>query len=445
VPTLRYVVLPGYYWGIPAGESIPIAHKHVDAFVKALTTPLTPEEANPKPPGKEALPPLRVSAPSYSAAVEEIQRVFNENRWSDGLAIIPPTREAVDLMLTGTKRSPKEVIGKIKTKNGIATIEKIAINAVMAGASPKHLPVIIAAIEGLADEDYDLVHPQASLGGFDFAIWASGPIGEEINMNSGDRLWSYGNRANASIGRAIVLCRINLGRMWPGINDMARVRTMPFTGYTFAENYRGNPWKPYHVIQGFRAEESCVTVSTVQAGISTYGGDTVEQKLKSIVQQILARRSAVFAQYNPGVAVPACHPPKFIFMISPEAAADLQKLGYDQGSLRSYVYDATSVPCEQLSPAEKKGIEARINQSLARAGLLADQIPANRIPVYQQGLRPGGKVPVVVTPEDLHFVVAGGVEAGKSITGWSYFRAPYAIKSHRTTAIKGAALTKAGR
>ncbi len=442
---MRLVVLPDYYWGIPPEKSKPIAEKHIDAFIKALTDPRAPEDINPKQPEIEPLPPIKISANSRAEALEEFQRLFNENQWSDGLALIPPTREAVDLMLTGTSRLPREIIGKVKNKNGIATIEKIAINAVMAGASPRYLPVIIAAMEGLTAEDFDLMHMQASMGGFDMAVWVSGPLAEELGMNSGDRLWSYGNRANATIGRAIVLCRINLGHMWPGINDMARVREMPFTGFTFAENYQGNPWEPYHVSQGFRPEDSCVTVSTVQPQITTHAGNTVEAKLNRIVQSILARRNMVFARYDPNRAVPACHPPKFIFMVSPEAAAELNKLGYSQEKLRSFIYSSTSVPYEELSPDEIEGIQKRIDQSLANAGLLADRIPPDRIPFFQQNLKPGGHVPILITPDDLHFVVAGGVEAGVSITDWSYMRAPYAWGSHQTVKVKGATLTKSGR
>ena len=442
---MRLVVLPDYYWGIPADQSKPIAEKHIDDFIKALTDPRTPEEANPKQPEIEPLPPIKISANSRAEALEKFQQLFNKNRWSDGLALIPPTREAVDLMLTGTSRSPREIIGKVKNKNGIATIEKIAINAVMAGASPSYLPVIIAAMEGLTAKDFDLMHLQASLGGFEMAVWVSGPLAGELGMNSGDRLWSYGNRANSTIGRAIVLCRINLGHMWPGINDMARVRARPYTGFTFAENYRGNPWEPYHVSQGFQPEDSCVTVSTVQPQITTHAGNTVEAKLKSIVQSILARRNMVFARYNPNRAVPACHPPKFIFMISPAAATELNKLGYTQEKLRSFIYSSTSVAYEELSPDEIEGIQKRIDQSLANAGILADRIPPERIPFFRQNLKPGGHVPILITPHDLHFVVAGGVEAGVSITDWSYIRAPYAWGSHQTVKVRGATLTKSGR
>ena len=236
MPTQRQVIMEKYYWNIPQDESKPIAESCFNKTIEALIEPLTSEERNPSPIPKKIYPPVVVSGENYAAAQENLQQLFMENRWSDGLAIVPPTREAVDLMLSGTSRSPEEVIGTVKAKGESPTVEKIAINAVMAGASPKYLPVIIAAMECISDPEFDLLHPQASVGGFELAIWVSGPMGQELNMNFLDRLWTYGNRANSSIGRAIVLCRINLGQMWPGINDMARTRTVPFTNYTFAEN-----------------------------------------------------------------------------------------------------------------------------------------------------------------------------------------------------------------
>ena len=445
MPNQRHVVLAGYYWYIPPEKSKPIAESHFDKIIKSLTSPLTPEEIKPPQAARVPLPPVKITAGTYAAAVEKVQKTFNDNRWSDGLAIIPPTREAVDLMLTGTSRSPNEVIGKVKAKDGIATIEKIAINAVMAGASPAYLPVIIAAMEGLANPAFDLLHPQASLGGFELAIWVSGPIAKELNMNYGDRLWTYGNRANSSIGRAIVLCRINLGQMWPGINDMARARTVPFTNYIFAENNTSpNPWPPYHVIQGFSPEASCVTVSTVSPRTETvYEGATAKELLNDVIEGVRSGRSAVFLRYKPGIANPSAHPRKYVFMVSPEAAKELAALGYGQEGLRKYIYDAAMVPFEDLSPDEIKCIQSRIDQSLAEQGIFADRIPLDRIPLWQQGLKPGGKVPILVTPEDLHFVVVGA--QGKAISGWYYYRAPYTWSSHYTSQIKGATLTKAGR
>ena len=446
MPTQRQVKILKYYWHIPSEESTPIAESHFEEIIAALTTPLTLEEINPTPAPGASSPPVRIMATNYADAIERFQALFNENRWSDGLAIIPPTREAVDLMLTGTSRSPNEVIGRVKAKNGIATIENIAINAVMAGASPAYLPVIIAAMECLIHPEFDLLHPQASMGGFELAIWVSGPLAAELNMNCQDRLWTYGNRANNSIGRAILLCRINLGHMWPGVNDMARSRSVPFTNYTFAENNKDvHLWPPYHTISGFKPEDSCVSVSTVSQGIMPIpGGKSTSDYIGNLVSEVLSRREAVFTTYDPDIANPRAHPMKYVFMISPEIVDDLVASGYTQESLRNFIYESACIPYEELSPHEIETIKIRIDQSIAGRGIFSDRLPIDRVPVWEKGLKPGGKVPVLVTADDLHFVVVGTAK-GKSITGWSYTRAPYTWSSHRTTRIKDATLTKAGR
>jgi hypothetical protein len=261
MPTVRQVVVPGYVWGRqPREAKIPLAEKAFDNLVEAMTRPLTPAEKKPTT-KKETMQPVTISAADYELAVEKFNEVFLDNRWGDGLPMIPPTLERIRWMLSGTSRKPNEVIGKVSPGSGVATIQKIAINAVMAGAKPEYLPVIIAAMEGLTDPDFDLLHVQASTGNFTLTIFVSGPIAKEINMNSGIGFLGHGSRPNNTIGRAIRLCLINIGHTWPGVSDMAVIgRPSSHTFYTFAENNELSPWLPYHTGRGFKKNDSCVTV-----------------------------------------------------------------------------------------------------------------------------------------------------------------------------------------
>ncbi len=451
MPTFRRVMIPGYVWGEPVEKKRPHAESSIDNMIDALTHPLTPEEAKPNPLVKEAPPPVEIIAVTYELAVEEFNRVFLENRWGDGLPLVPPTPERVKWMLTGTSRSPDEVIGKVAVKNGIATIEKIAINAVMAGAKPEYLPVIIAAMEGLTDKDYDLLHVLASMGDFTLIILVTGPIAKEINLNSETGFLGEGWRANATIGRAVRLSLTNLGHMWPGVNAMARMgRQAAYTFYTFTENQDFSPWPPYHVGQGFKPEESCVTVSTVGSYygyglnlIGSFQGETGELALSDIVKTILDSRNAVFAQYKPKVMNPGALPNKYTFLIPPELASGLQRLGFTRESLRKYIYEKTCVPYEELSPEEIQGIQGKIKLSIAGEGMPCQRIPPDRIPVFQEAVKPGGKVPVLVTPEDIHLMVVG-YPTGGSLFSLAYHRAPYKWGAHETKLIRGATLTEAG-
>ena len=447
MPTIRRLLIPGFVWGQPSEKKIILAKASFADMIKALTRPLTPEEAKPKPIGKEAYSPVKVTAASYEEAVEKFNQVFLENQWGDGLPLVPPTRQAVQWMLSGTSRSPDEVIGKVATKNGVATIQKIAVNAVMAGAKPEYLPLVIAAMEGFTDKAFDLLHPQASMGQFNLAVIVSGAIGEEINMNSSTGFLGHGWRANNTIGRAVRLCLINLGHMWPGVNDMARVgRQSAHTLYTFAENQKFNPWPPYHVIQGYKPEDSCVTVSTIgnyaKYAVTTLGsvGMAAEMQLNEVIKSILERREAL-ALYKPGVFDPYALPAKYIFLIPPELAQSYQKQGFTRESLREYIYQKTSVPYEELSPKEIQSIQGKIKISIAGEGLVGGRIPPDRIPVFQEALKPGGKVPMVITPEDIQLFVVG-YPVGGQIVQMSYHRAPYKWNSHQTKLIRGATLTK---
>ncbi|MCC6202196.1 MAG: hypothetical protein IT494_04255 [Gammaproteobacteria bacterium] len=447
VPTQRQIVLKGYYAGIPPQKSKPLAEAYFDEIVASLTRPLTDKETKPQVGAvRESFHrPITVSGATQAEAIEQLQMVFNDNHWSDGLAILPPTREAVDLMLTGTSRKPGEVLGKLKPKSGAVTIEKIAINAVMAGASPRHLPVIIAALEAQLNPEFDALHPAASMGGFELAIWVSGPLAAELGMKARDRLWTHGNRANSAIGRAIMLCRINLGHTWPGENDMALTRAVPFTNYTFAENYESpNPWTPYHTAYGGHdPKDSFVTVSTVGARSTTVTRDQAQDLVKALIDEIQSVRPAMFSRYRPGVAnVPQTFS-KFVYLVTPEAAADLAAQGYTQKSLRQHIFDATSVPFEALSPEEVENIRKRLQMSRDGQGLITDHVPPDRIAAWEAALKPGGKVPLLSSPDDLHFVVSG--TGRKSITTWTYLRSVYTWTSNSSARIHGARLTQAGR
>jgi len=447
MPTLRMVSLPSldYYPNRLTVEGLrPVVEAVIDLIIDALTRPLTPEEAKPESkPQKEIAGTVEITAESYESALDKFNQVYLENHWGDGLPLIPPTEETVKQMLTGTNRSPDEVIGTVPFRNGIATIEKIAINAVMAGAKPEYLPVIIAAMEGITGENSSFSHMMSSEGSFTLVIMVSGPIAREINMNCGVGLLGHGWQANNTIGRALRLSLINIGYLWPGEIDMALIgRPSSHTFYTFAENMEQSPWESFNEGLGYKAEDSCVTVSTVGGATRIYGGGVVEpwnveRVLNSIIEDVAGDR-ATFAQYKLGVANPAAHLRKHIMVIHPELAIILQRSGYKTKlSLRDYIYESTKVPYEDLSAQEIQGIQDRINTKPGGSFFANDAFSEDQLLVMKEALKPGGMVPVV-NPDDIHIVVSGSIP-GYSF-GMSYFRS-----AHQTKLIRGAALTKSGR
>jgi hypothetical protein len=434
MPAVRMVTVPSseyYPYRVSVARLRPVAEKTIDAIIDSLTRPLTPEEINPWAKPREKLPRLvKITADSYERAFEIFNQLYLDNHWGDGLPLVPPTEKAVKLMLTGTKRPPNEVIGTFASPDGLAavgmaTIKKVAINAVMAGARPEYLPVIIAAIESLVDKQFS-PHVFTSEGSFTLLIIVSGPIAKKINMNSGIGLLGHGWRANNTIGRAVRLCLINIGDLWPGEHDLALIgRPSSHTFYVMAENEELNPWQPSHVNLGFKPEESCVTVAAVMGyggmGLRIYGGGTVlpwsEEEILHEILQDVAKDRRMF-QFNPRKG-DRVHPQTHVIVLHPEMVSELHRKGFTSQSLRDHIIDNTNVPYEDLSKEEIRGIRDRIadkSDIFFGSGL----IPPDRIPVFEEALKPGGKVPVILTPQDIYIAVAGGI-SGYSF-GFAYLR-----------------------
>jgi hypothetical protein len=432
VPASDYYRLRGTDTGI-----MPVAEAVIDELIDGLKRPLTEEEARTEP-EKEDLGPVTVKAETYDLAMEKFNSIYLERQWGDGLPLMPPTKESVQAMLAGTSRKPDEVIGTVAPKNGAATIEKIAVNAVMAGAKPEYLPVIIAAIECITDPDYDDLHVLTSTGSFNFAIMVTGPIARELNINSGIGFLGYGWQANSTIGRAVQLAMINIGRLWPGVNDMALVGRPAKQCYVFAENQEFSPWPPFHVTQGFKAEDSCVTVSSV-IGLSRklLGGGAVatwtpEDIFNNAVRMMMEARGGM-ATWKRGSSNPG--PMKYILFFEPVLAMELNRQGHTRASLQKLLYERAAIPFEELTPAEIANVQPRIDSG---------EIPADRIQVFKDALKPGGRLPIVDRIEDIRIVVAGGVP-GYSF-GMSFWREGlYAPTSDQTKLILGATKTEAGR
>jgi hypothetical protein len=201
----------------------------------------------------------------------QASRAFNDyalaHGFSDGLPMIVPTADLVDEMLAGTTRDRDDVLGKLKMRGGVITVEKVAINAVMAGAQPEFLPVIIAAMEAYgASWEFDKMwyHPMSSGGGFSLALIVSGPIAEEIGMVSGTGWAGGGNEANNTIGRAVRLAIRNIGHnTTPYVDTTNRTgRFFDHTLLTFAENEAHLPtgWRNHTQMMGFAPHESTITL-----------------------------------------------------------------------------------------------------------------------------------------------------------------------------------------
>jgi hypothetical protein len=211
---------------------------------------------------------------------EGLHRLFRESGWTDYLPIVLPTEERVEAMLAATSHAPDAIVGRLRPTNYRElwefTVEKVAVNAVMAGAEPAYFPVILA----LAASGYSArISSTSSMAAM---VVVNGPIRNEIGMNSGLGALGPYNHANATIGRAYGLLSQNLqGGSVPGVTYMGcQGNNFAYNSLTFAENEEGSPWEPYHVQHGFRSDESAVTVFQIWGNVWTEGlRDTWEEKV----------------------------------------------------------------------------------------------------------------------------------------------------------------------
>jgi hypothetical protein len=224
------------------------------SIIEALTKPLTDHEKSPKW-STEKSPRI-----AFKGDYEQVNRFFYRNGWTDGLPIVPPTEEAVSEMMTGTDLPADHVVAKVIPRQGKATTEKIAINAVMAGALPTHMPVLIAAVEALADQKTRFDTFEVSTGSWAPFFAVNGPIRDQIHINYSSGALSPGDIANAAIGRAVGLIVKNVGGARKGIEDMGVIGNPAKYTLVIGENEEESPWDPLHVERGFKKEENTLTV-----------------------------------------------------------------------------------------------------------------------------------------------------------------------------------------
>ena len=320
-------------------------------------------------------------------AEEDEQEAMDARGWSDGLPLVPPTEERVLRMLDGTARDPQEVLGLVPPDLAPVTVEKIAINAVMAGCKPEYLPVVLAAVEAVLDASFAMHGVLATTMFVGPVVIVNGPIRRHIGMNAKGNVLGQGNRANASIGRALQLVIRNIGGGRPREADRATLGNPGKYTYCFAEDEEGSSWDSLSVERGLRPGLSAVTVF---AGYGLQG--IVDQKSRD--PESLARSFAgSLKAINHVKLAPACDA---LIVVCPEHHRTFKNAGWSKARLLEELYRLCEIPGDELA-AGAKGIAEGGPPSLAGKSI--------------NKFRPGG----------LMIVHAGG-DAGMFsgiIAGWS--------------------------
>lgn len=308
----------------------------------------------------------------------ELNRFFYERGWTDGLPILAPTPDAVAAMLEYSDRDPEQVIAVLPPRQGEATVERIAINAVMAGCLPCYLPVAIAAVQAIAEPAFNIdaiqatTHPVAPL------LIVNGPIGRELAINSGYNAFGQGAIANATIGRAIRLVLLNIGGGAPGEGDRSTQGSPAKFSYCIAENEAENPWESYSVERGYPTDVSTVTA------IGCEGPHNIQDHYSNTGLGILLVIAGAMGQAGSNNIMRHGSP---LLTLGPEHAATIAKDGYSKQGVKQFIFDHAVFPLSRLGPEYVEylgpfnGADAADPHAVAR---------------------------IIEKPEDLNVIVAGG-------------------------------------
>lgn len=313
-----------------------------------------------------------------NATVEAIQYLY-EQGWTDGLPVIPPTEEAVDWMLTGTDRVRSEVIAYMAPANGEATVESIAVNAVMAGCESEMLPVVIAAIQAVTDPPINLAGRQTTTSPGAPLVIVNGPIGRELKVNGGFNAFGQGWQANATIGRALRLCCRNIGGGIPGHTDRSTMGHPGKYTYCIAENEDESPWEPLHVERGLPKDSSAVTLLWGEAphNINDQKSTTAEGILSNVASTMSTLGCNLL--YRPGEA---------LIVLCPEHAATIVRCGWSKDDVKHFLFDHARQP---LSKAKYGGF-----------------FGVGELPKWIDLRNDDTTLPIVKTPQSMLVAVAGG-------------------------------------
>jgi len=313
---------------------------------------------------------------------ECVYEEFVARAWCDGLPIIAPTRERVDAMLAGARGDAGESLGLMPPLWRECTLEKLAANAVMAGAVPEYFPIIVSAVEAMLDPAFNLYGVQATTHPVAPLVIANGPHARAIGLHSGSGLFGPGFRANATIGRAVRLVLLNVGGAWPGRHDMATQGSPAKFSYAIAEREDASPWAPLHVGLGFGRDDSVVTV---------YGGEpphNVNDHVSTTAPGILNNVADAAATLASNVGWYFSQS-QLLVVLGPEHAATIAADGFSREDVQRFVFEHARLPLRRLKLGGMWGMH---------------DWPAWMKSATDDSVR----LPQVPSPEDVLVIVAGG-------------------------------------
>jgi hypothetical protein len=315
---------------------------------------------------------------------------FFEKEWSDGLPVIPPTEARVAAMLAGTRRDPDEVIGMVPPLQSEATVRAIAAHAVMAGCKPSYLPLLVAVMEAVLEERFNLTLLQATTSAGAPFILVNGPYARKIGLSGGMGCFGPGSRANATIGRALRLMMMNLGGGIPGITALSGFGGPWRYTYCIAENEAESPWPSYAASRGFGAKDNVVTAIPLEGPVLVWddASETPERLVVAIADMMSAIGGGnIFRQADMAV------------VLSPQHAEIFATAGFSRADAHAMLV---------------KRAGRRLGE-IKRGGIWRGATGAARWPFRIDLANDDAFVPAIGDPGDLHLIVAGGSGSPSSL------------------------------
>ncbi len=302
-------------------------------------------------------------------------QLFYLRGWTDGLPIVPPTIGKVEQMVESAGLPRDHLVAELEPLKGLATVEKIAANAVMAGCLPEYIPILITLTEAIAIPEFNLRGVQTTDENVTPLLIFSGELSKSLHINSGFGALGPGWQANAAIGRALRLIMHNLGGGWPGAVSLAGLGQPGRYSLCFAENAGLNPWEPLHVELGFDPAASTVTLMRAESVINLTGG----------LAEIASVMGSAVSQFS------LMHGGKVAVVLAPYVAQRLADDGWSKRDVKCWLYENGRVPTAQWE------------QWWGRQALASHQWPQWVISAAGQGA-----IPIVENPDDILLVIAGG-------------------------------------
>ena len=313
---------------------------------------------------------------------DAVQDYCWQQGWTDGLPVVPATESSVRRMLSAYDEDPSVCLGVIQPRNARVTLEKVAINAVMAGCQPDYFLVVVAAVAAVLEEEFNVAGVSSTTGGGTPVIIVNGPLARQLGINGDTGCFGPGYRANASIGRALRLVIRNLGGVIPGEMDKATQANPGRYSFCFSENEERSPWEPRHVELGYSQLASTVTVAGIRS-INTVMESTVPTGtgvLRTVVDTMKTVGVSNYYQIGTGAQI--------VLVLGPEHAKEISSAGYSKADVQQFIYQNARMPLHKL-----KDVAHYANRNW---------------PQWVDETNPETLVPIVRAASDIPVVVAGG-------------------------------------